>query len=169
MTSLPTYLTTLREGRLVVYRTDGVDMTETEREWFRSNMTVQLRTDKLMQNAGKQLEAALAEPDIEEGAHAKTGKVVRVHPLLNQAKRIITRRGWRLAAVSEMLGRRSAAVSTWFRGQATPSMQDLYALFGLAGYKLVPVPLGECLTEVESMVRIAEEMLQDEVEHDSVG
>lgn len=168
MTTTPRYLTGLREGRLIVYRSDGKDITEEEREWFRLNMSAQLRTDALMEGSGNSIDAVMAEPDRDEGVRPRTDKSVPIHPLINRAKGIILKRGWRLAAVSTLLGRRPAAVSTWFRGQATPSMQDTFALFGLAGYKLVPVPIGECLAEVEAMVRVSEEEMDDKYHENTV-
>jgi hypothetical protein len=156
MGTLPTYLLThTDEQRLVIFRTDGADITDKEAEWFRQSITAALRTEALMKTAGTNLNAVLNEPDVSEGTSPRTGATVGVHPLVNQIKRIIKRNRWSLAKVSRLLGKGDAAVSTWFRGQAQPTLKDVYGLFGMAGYKLMPIPL-EIVNRVETYIAHAE-------------
>lgn len=155
MTTLPKYLLKLNDRRAVIFRTDGEDITTAEADWFRSHITAALRTEALMESAQQNMNAALDEPDTTEGTSPRTGSTIPVHPLVNHIKSIIKRNGWSLAKVSRLLGKGDAAVSTWLRGQAQPSMKDVYGLFGLAGYKLVPVPL-EMVADVVASVGMAE-------------
>lgn len=156
VTTLPKYLLThTDEQRIVIFRTDGANITDHEADWFRATVTQAMRTKHLMENAKASLDAALAEPDVTEGVSPKTGSRVVVHPLVNTLKAIIKDRGWSLARISQMLGKGDAAMSTWFRGMARPSMQDVYASFGLAGYRLMPVPI-QISSEVMELVKKAE-------------
>jgi lambda repressor-like predicted transcriptional regulator len=169
MGTLPTYLLThTDEQRLVIFRTDGADITDEEADWFRNSITAALRTEALMKTAGTNMNAVLAEPDVTEGTSPRTGAVVGVHPLVNRIKRIIKSNGWSLAKVSRLLGKGDAAVSTWFRGQAQPTLKDVYGLFGMAGYKLMPVPL-ELVEDVEASVAMAEEKRLEDNEENALG
>ncbi len=156
MTTLPRYLLThTDEQRIVIFRTDGADITDAEADWFRTTMTQAIRTKHLMENANANLDAALAEPDVAEGTSPRTGARVIVHPLVNTLKNMIKQRGWALSRISQMLGKGDQAMSTWFRGMARPSMQDVYASFGLLGYRLMPVPI-QISKEVLDLVKQAE-------------
>lgn len=169
MSTLPTYLLThTDEQRVVIFRTDGAEITDTEAQWFRDTLTAALRTKHLAEVANFNINAALAEPDVAEGTSPRTGSIIPVHPLINQVKATIKKRGWSLAAISRLLGKGDAAVSTWFRGQAQPAMKDVYALFGLAGYKLMPIPL-QIVKDVEASVAMAEEVLMELTNEDAVG
>lgn len=166
MTTLPKYLLTHTDDqRIVIFRTDGADITDAEADWFRVIVTTALRTKHLMENAKTNLDAALHEPNVAAGLSPRTGSQIMIHPLVNALKGMIKQRGWSLAKVSQMLGKGDSAMSTWFRGQAKPSMQDVYASFGLAGYRLMPIPIQVSAEILELIVKGEEENAQEDIKN----
>ena len=168
MTNAPKYMTRLIDGQVRIFRSDGQTMSEDDAKWVRKVLTAQVRAEALAISAGKRIDAALDEPDVDEGLSSRTGSRIIVHPLIHKMKQIIKANGWPLAVVSRLLGKSDAAVSTWLRGQATPSMTDLFALYGLAGYKLIPVPLA-AVQEAQALVLKCETEQAQVDQADSVG
>jgi transcriptional regulator with XRE-family HTH domain len=150
MPNIARYLVRLAAGQVKVFRSDGEDMTVGEVAWFKKVVSDRLRTEALAAGAGTNLDRIMDE-DAVEGVRPSTGAAIRIHPLVKRMRSIIQERGWKYSDIAGLLGKSSTAVGSWFRGQAVPTMSDVYSMYGMAGLKLTPVPL-DIADQVEALV-----------------
>ncbi len=166
--SIRRYIARVDEGgRLVIIKSDGTPITMEELAWFNQTVSRQLRVDLATGSKGTTEDEILYGPDIVAGTN-RAGETVVVHPLLHSLKSKILLRGWRFASLSQLLGRRPSAVSQWLRGENEPRFKDVVALFGLLGYKFIPIPL-EIASQIGEQVDAAEERLANDMRRHSMG
>lgn len=127
MTSVRKYISTIDEGgRLRIVRSDGQEITELEKTWFDNLVTTELRNEKTHAAAMRRVQYKESKGN--------------THPLMLTFGLIARNQGMNLTQLSYALSKRRSAVSEWLRGNAKPQLEEAYALFGMAGYKLMAVP-----------------------------
>lgn len=130
MTHVRRFISTIDAGgRLVIVKSDGTSISRDEKLWFDQTITAQLRTDLAMAAKGYIQHAVLYE-DTPQG----------LHPMIEVLKGCAERSDMRLTVMSKLIGKRKTAASEIFRGHVSPFFKDVYALFGMLGYRLMPVP-----------------------------
>ena len=161
MTYARTYIST-RDlgGRLVIVRSDGQVITPDEKAWFDKAVTDKIRSEKLIAAKSAAVPMSMDEDEADN----------LVHPMLITLRSKVNDRGFdrRMGELSALIGRRKTALSEWLRGLAKPYFVDVYALFGLLGYRLVAVPM-EILDTVLDQVQTAETETRAKDRIDSMG
>ncbi len=142
-------------GRLVIIRSDGEPLTTADKEWFDETVTYTLRNQAVMQARGYTPDKESTQPG-------------NLHPSIEKLKQLINERGIQLRLLSSGLGRRPGALAEWLRGVTKPYHVDVYALFGILGYRQVAVPL-EAMHEVMPIVEQYERAEQEELNRLSMG
>lgn len=154
MASARKYITAIHEGRLLVTRGDGLPMTPDEKKWIDATLTRQMRVDKMVASSGY-----LEDNAVLESLQPKAK--VAIHPIIEQMRGIIRRRGYSMAALSRLMGGRDNRLSEWLRGQMKPYLKDVYYVYGLMGYRLMPVPI-DSLDDVLPIVNKYEQRTDEE-------
>lgn len=150
------YLSRLDEGgRLVIIRSDAKPMEPKEKTWLDYVITKALRNSAMLASKG-------VPPDED---HLQPGNL---HPSIERLKALISEGGYQLGLLSTSLGRRPKALSEWLRGVSKPCHTDVYALFGVLGYRQVGVPL-EVLGEVQAILDAHEERKREMLYQESMG